>query len=376
MTAKGKRQKVIGKDDANTQKPVIPPIEADFDGAQLDLFRAFLCNNENERAQLSNTFDLWESVPRYAMSRQQMTKIRKEKGFLSLQHLSFQYRQSPFEVRIQAARIYDEKTKTETDYYPSANEELIEDALRKIAAEQQRNVFFDKPNYRSGVTFSLHMLREELSRRGHSRSYQQIVLSLNILAGSMIEIRTMNDEEGEGFTKSGYFSGLAAVSKNKLVEDPKAKWIVQFHPLVTQAMDTLTYRQFNYAQMMSHQTQLARWLHKQLSLKFTFASLTTQFEMRYSTIKRDSALLSSYTRERDAIAALNAAWNELKTSGALMKVEKKEVLGSRGKLEDVVYTLTASLDFIAEMKAANKRENLTIEKKPLGLANSETPKKQ
>jgi hypothetical protein len=310
------------------------------------------------------------------MSRQQMTKIRKEKGFLSLQHIPFQYRQNPFEVRIQAARIYDEKTKTETDYYPSANEELIEDALRKIAAGQQHNAFFDKPNYRSGVTFSLHMLREELERRGHSRSYQQIVLSLNILAGSMIEIRTMSDEEGEGFTKSGYFSGLAAVSRNKLVEDPKAKWIVQFHPLVTQAMDTLTYRQFNYAQMMSHQTQLARWLHKQLSLKFTFASLTTQFETRYSTIKRDSALLSSYTRERDAITKLDAAWNELKTNGALMKVEKQEILGSRGKLEDVVYTLTASFDFISEMKAANKRENLTIEKKPLVLADSEIQKKR
>jgi hypothetical protein len=128
--------------------------------------------------------------------------------------------------------------------------------------------------------------------------------------------------------------------------------------------------------MMSHQTQLARWLHKQLSLKFTFASLTSQFETRYSTIKRDSALLSSYARERDAIAALDTAWNELKTSGALMKVEKKEVLGGRGKLEDVVYTLTASLDFITEMKAANKRESLTMEKNPVQLKESSTPKRQ
>ncbi len=373
MTAKGKKTKAKGTD---TQKPVIPPTEADFEGVQLDLFRSFLCNNDTERAQLSNTFDLWDSVPRYSMSRQQMTKIRKEKGFLSLQHIPFQYRQNPFEVRIQAARIYDEKTKTETDYYPSSNEELIEDALRKIAAEQQRNAFFDKSNYRSGVTFSLHMLREELDRRGHARSYQQIVLSLNILAGSMIEIRTMNDDEGEGFTKSGYFSGLAAVSKNKLIEDPKAKWIVQFHPLVTQAMDTLTYRQFNYAQMMSHQTQLARWLHKQLSLKFTFASLTSQFETRYSTIKRDSALLNSYTRERDGITKLDAAWEELKSSGALMKIEKQEVLGKRGKLEDVIYNLTASLDFISEMKAANKRESLSIEKKQPLLKDANTSKKQ
>ena len=361
MATKDTRPKATEKSVRTKKTPVAPPNESDFDGTQLDLFRSFLCNTDDERDQLSNTFDLWDSVPRYAVSRQQMDKVRKEKGFLSLQHLSFKYRQRPFEIRIQAARIYDEKTKTETDYYPSANEELIEDALRKIAAEQ-RNAFFDKPNYRSGVVFSLYLLREELRRRGHARSYQQIVLSLNILARSTIEIITKDGKEGEGFTISGYFSGLAAVSKHKLAEDPHAKWIVQFHPLVTQAMDTLTYRQFNYAQMMSHTSQLARWIHKQLSLKFTFASLTNPFEMRYSTIKRDSALLNSYARERDAIAALDSAWNELKTNGVLMKFDKAEVRGLRGKLEDVVYTLTPSLDFVSAMKAANKRESLAVGK--------------
>jgi hypothetical protein len=124
----------------------------------------------------------------------------------------------------------------------------------------------------------------------------------------------------------------------------------------------LTYRQFNYAQMMSHSTQLARWLHKQLSLKFTFASLTTPFEMRYSTIKRDSALLDNYTRERKAIETLDAAWDELKKGGVMMKVEKSEILGSRNKLLDVVYTLTPSLGFVSEMKAANKRDKLAVEK--------------
>ena len=166
------------------------------------------------------------------------------------------------------------------------------------------------------------MLREELKKRGHTRSYQEIVLSLKILALSSIEILTKDGRDGEGFTISSYFSGLSAVSKNRLVEDPQAKWIVQFHPLVMQALDTLTYRQFNYAQMMSHRTQLARWLHKQLSLKFTFASLMTSFEMRYSTIRRDSALLGGYKQERHAVVAIDAAFDELKASDVLMTIAK------------------------------------------------------
>jgi hypothetical protein len=151
---------------------------------------------------------------------------------------------------------------------------------------------------------------------------------------------------------------LSAASRGKLAEDPQARWIVQFHPLVTQAIDVLKYRQFNYAQMMGHCTQIARWLHKQLSLKFTFASLMTSFEMRFSTIKRDSALLEGYQKQRQAIAALDSAFAELKASGVLMTVTKNEIRGPHAKLEDVVYTLTASRDFITQTKAANKRQTI------------------
>ena len=299
----------------NTQEtPVIQPSAADFQGKQLDLFRAFLCNTEEERGGLSNTFGLWDSVPRYAVSRRQMDKLRKAKGFLDLRQVEFHYRGKPMSAVIQAARILDKKTGASKDYCPSANEELVEDALRKLAAEQC-NAFFDRANFRSGVVFTLYMLREELKKRGHTRSYQEIVLSLRILAHSTIEISTESGRGGGGFTVSPYFPGLATASKDKLAADPQAKWIVQLHPLVTQAIDALTHRQFNYAQMMSHKTQLARWLHKQLSLKFTFASVITSFETRYSTIKRDSALLEGYRVGRQAIAKVDEAWAELKAGG-------------------------------------------------------------
>jgi hypothetical protein len=351
---------VAKKGDTSKGKLVVPPKEADFSNQQLDLFRSFLYNVDAERDRLSNTFDLWDSVPRYAISRQQMDKVRKTKGFLDLQQIEFHYRGSTLKTIIQAARILDEKTGTSKDYYPSANEELIEDALRKIAADQQ-SAFFDRSNFRSGVVFTLYMLREELSKRGHTRSYQEIVLSLQILASSIIEIR--GEGKNNSFAKSAYFSGLSAVSQNKRTDEPQAKWMVQFHPLVTQEIDTLTYRQFNYAQMMSHSTQLARWLHKQLSLKFTFASLLTPFEIRYSTIKRDSALLDGYGLERKAITALDTAFDELKTVGVLMKIEKKPILGTRNKIEDVVYTLFPSSEFSASMKAANKRQKMAEEQK-------------
>jgi len=342
-----------------SQKLAVLPNKNDYQNVQLDLFQRFLCNTELERAQLSNTFDLWDSVPRYSVSRQAMVKLRTEKGFLELLKLDFNYKGMMLKAIIQPARI-EEPDGTSQDYYPSANEELIEDALRKIAADQNHG-YFDKTNYHSGVVFSLHMLRQELKKRGHARSFQQITLSLNILSGSVIELRAEDGNNAEAFTRSPYFPSLSAVSRMKLQNDPHAKWVVQFHPLVTQSIDALTYRQFNYHQMMSLTSQLARWLHKQLSLKFTFASFTTIFKMNYSTIKRDSALLDGYKQQRQGIAALDDAFDELTTHGTLLSVLKNEQRGARGKLEDVIYTLTATREFISEMKAANKRQSMTLE---------------
>ena len=113
--------------------------------------------------------------------------------------------------------------------------------------------------------------------------------------------------------------------------------------------------------MMSHSTQLARWLHKQLALKFTFASHgRTLFDIYFSTIKRDSALLYGYSLTRQAVGTVDEALEELKTQKVLMVVEKNEVRGSRNKIEDAVWTLSASLDSIAVMKTANKRLKLNM----------------
>ena len=68
----------------------------------------------------------------------------------------------------------------------SQTEELVEEALRKLAIDQYAG-FFDKPTFRSGVAFTIYQVREELKKHGHTHSYQEIVLALNILSKSVIE---------------------------------------------------------------------------------------------------------------------------------------------------------------------------------------------
>jgi hypothetical protein len=338
----------------------VPPKAEDFTNRQMDLFRSLLCNTEAERDSLSNVFDLWDSIPRYVVSRQQQDKWRKAGTFPPLHEIAFHYRGRELTATIQPATIKD-KDGVVRSYFPSANEELIEDVLRKIAAEQN-NGYYDPKERRGGVVFTLHMVRKELAKRGHGRTYSEINLSLEIMSSAVIQTTTVADgHEGQFTSKSLYLNNLFRVSKTRLAEDPDAKWFVDFHPFASRALDDLTYRQINYARLMSHKSQLARWLNKVLSLKYLNAGIFHPFEMRLSTISRDSGLLTGYRRLRDAVAAVDAAFDELlKCHPPLLsaKPDKRVVEGSRGKILEAIYTLFPSPEFVAEVKTASKRQSL------------------
>lgn len=333
-----------------------PPAEA-YSNKQLNLFQGFLANSADQRDTLSNAIDFWDGIPRYAISRARMNKLRTPDGLLKPLKIPFNYRGRQFIIQIQAAIIETEHGWVA--YYPSAREELIEHALRKIALEQYAG-FFDRVSYESGVHFSLWRLRQELGAQGHQLRYDEIKEGLDILALSSIKITPVekDHEKNSGLAEtSPYLPALVSVTRSEYDSDRTKRWGAKFHPLVTGSIDKVTYRQYNYWKLMQSSSQLARWLLLQLVLKYTQAALATQFEMRYSTIKRDSALLEGYNKQTRAIQSLDEAWDELKEQGTLMNVKKTTQVGPRGKIEDVLYTLTPSREFVAEQKAANRRSS-------------------
>jgi len=351
--------------DAVVNPANAPVLKQDhFDNPQLTLFQSFIGRNEDIEGA-SNSIEMWDAIPRFSMTYKTMTKNRDENGYLGIHKMSFQYRGVPLEVAIQPALVeYKNKEgkKITESFYPGANEELVEEALRKMAAIQNHG--FHEQQKRSGVLFTLYQLREELKARGHARSYSEIVKSLNILSLSIIEISSKDkSSKNKSFARSPYFPVMSGVTREDLADDPSARWYVQFHPLVTESLDKLTYRQFNYQKLMAHSTQLARWLHKLLVNKWTNASMIHEFVLHYTTVKRDSAMLDGISRERQAIESCRASLDELVEQNILSRIEEDKVKGARGKIVDVVYTLYPTQHFISEVKAANYRKKNAVNDK-------------
>lgn len=340
-------------------KPI--PVDA-FANQQLNLFQSFLANTDDVREALSNAIDLWDNIPRYTVPRKKQDELRMAGGFLPVRKVDFQYRGKTYIAQIRPARLEvkdrDGRLTGETlEHYPSAREELIEHALRKLAAEQYAG-FFDKTDYRSGVAFTLYRLRQELASQGHAMTYEGLAEGLEVLHYAFLAvIDTESDSDDPTMISQPYLPALVKVNRKGRATDPDAKWFVQFHGLVTNSINQITYRQFNYQRLMKCSTQLARWLISQLVLKYTQAATTNSFQMRLSTIKRDSSLLNGYARQRDALVALDYAWDEVRALGALTIVKRSDELGLRAKVEDVVYTLFPSREFAAEQKAANRRQS-------------------
>lgn len=321
-----------------------------FDSLQLSLFQDFLCNTPDQRDNYSNTIELWDGIPKYHVSRLQMKQLRTPEGHLPTITREFRHGDRRFKIEIRPARIkVDDQTTLE--YYPSAREELVEDALRKIAAEQSHG-FLDRSE--SGVVFSLDQLRRELSDRGHPMPYPQVVEALDIMASCSIKVTSLDDASDY---QSPVLTSLTRVTRKQYLENPSRKCVAMFSPLVTQSITQVTYRQYDYHTMMQHRFQISRYIHKRLAHNYINAAYTHPYAMLYSSLKRDSGLLQEYSRERDAIAKVNEALDELKTNGVLSYYTKEvRTEGPRRTIVDVKYELIPSMEFVSGIKAANKRQ--------------------
>ena len=322
-----------------------------------------------QESQYSNTIELYDFMPKYHWG-----KVERIGGeFLRLLKREFVCRGEHYKIEIAPAVITD-RDGVERYYYPSKREELVEDALRRIATTNQ-GVFLDEW---AGVKFTLYQLQQELKRNGHSYSKDQIKDALQICNRTNI---TVTSKDGTTVLGSSMFDMVGL----KTGEDwkgtgKKTKAFVRFNSLVSESIKSGAYRQLDYETAMSYANVVARQLHKRISHHYTFASLTQPYHLMLSTMIRDFGL-AEYDRPSHNFRFVLKSLDEMKVKDVLLSytVEKTTDLTNRNKLIDAKFTLTPHPSFINAIKKANIhaakiRKDLDLEiKAPTGKNKSPQP---
>lgn len=288
----------------------------------------------------TNFTALYDLAPRFV----QRADRDSQTPYLSRVTREFPFAGELYSVTIYPARVTDVKGE-EWDELPGDREALVEDVLRRFAADKL--ALGEKDELM--VPFSLHMIDQELRRHKHTLSYTEIKAALTILTGAKIEISRVV-EPGQKKPKPVVHASALPVLVYKDDNDPKAMSYAQFNPLLAQAIKSLEFEQVNYAWMMQVRGALPRWI-------FKFASLMLAEEERQtdSVHLLASELMKgcghSRSRDRDALADIERSIQKLKACGVIADVKSEPI--KQGKVKtDIRFGVRFSADFLQDREEA------------------------
>lgn len=331
--------------------------------------------DEEEKESYSNSIELYDFMPKYVwytVGSDRSEKTKRE--ILPVLSREFMCRGIGYQLVLKPATLKD-KDGFFKDFYPSKREELVEDALRKIACDSN-GVFLDD---QSGVVFSLYQIQKELRTRGHKYDIAQIKDALCILSETHLEISTA---DGKSVMKFNMIQALGLQTREDWKgSGKKSKAFVIFNPMVTLAIKATRFRRINYATSMMIGNTIARQLYKRMFHHYTQASITAEpYTILLSTVIRDFGLtqyVQLRNNLREVISALDSLiYNEEKDKDSEEKKKKVDVIQSykvekivnpleRNKLIDAKFIIKTSIIFNTEVKKANQitRDNILQDSK-------------
>jgi len=325
-------------------KTMKKPPEKQVKNLQYDLFTNFLGNSKSD---LSNSIEIWDSIPKYFMTKDLTQKARSENGLASSISWQYLHNDELLTVKIQPALI--EVDGKEIAFFPSATEEFVEEALKKILTQQDYG-YHNPKELETWVQFTLSMIKKELTATGRSRNITQIKHAIEVMSRSIITV----SKDKKIIWQGAILQDLVRVDRDDYIEDKSAKHIARLPLFVSSAINQLEYRQFNYNRLMQCDEQLSRWILRKLINRYVNAnSFKNKYHFLYSTIKQSSGLLQQ-NRDNDNRRKVIQSLEELKEKKAIFSFEYENIMQSR-KITDVKYTLCPTVEFSDEQKAANAR---------------------
>lgn len=303
-----------------------------------------------EDQKYSNSIELYDFIPKYFWGKADRVKVEKvNREVLPRIERPFECRGKKYRVSLNPASIKD-KDGIERDYYPTQREELVEDALRKLACEGQ-GLFLDD---QAGVVFSVYEMQKELKSMGHTYSKDEIKDALLVCAKTNIEVE---NEDGTAIVISSLFETVGLQTREDWQgHGEKTRCFVRFNSLVTASIKNRSFRQLNYETAMGYKSVIARQLHKRMSHHFIQASLVHRYDIKLTTIIRDFGL-TRYEKISNNLRDVRMALKEMETSKVILNFTEEPVYDHdrKNKLSDVKFIIQPHPHFNSEMREANER---------------------
>lgn len=298
----------------------------------------------------SSTIELYDAMPKSFPSNKEMEALRRKNGGYYLETLSrkFMHRGEEYQLTIRPARVQDDGT--EREFYPTQREDLIEQALRKLATNPKNGIYLSG---NLAVQFSLSELSRELERTGHGMSYRSLKQGLEINNATHI---SLTGKAGKPVISSTIFPVFIHANRTQWEESPStAKCYVKFHPLVTLSVEELSHRQLDYETMMQFRYALSYWLFKRVSHLYVFADYTKPYSISLTTIVRDSDMVPS-ANPSDNLKRVRRTLEEFVERRVLMCFDEKVTRGPNNRIVDVVFQLVPTPEFKDHAIKANQHQ--------------------
>jgi hypothetical protein len=344
---------------------------------QMLLFAPFFSERHNR------VFDIYDALPRFVLSWKREADAKGAKG---ITFSNVRIGDQTVAVTLTPAIVHDPHQSTPPTregaprrlsgklIFPGPREEIIEFALRRMAAVQYADMSRrkDKDTEHVTVTFRLSDLRGQLAEDGHQFKSSEIAEALEVLAKSQIQLSgDVPDDlaKGHRWTATHPYSMLAdmRVVKPKEGETPegdRTSYFVSLHPLAAAAILQGRFFDHNHRRTMQLRKPLARWLIKRMSLKYRQAARggvvkKEGYNLSLSRIVAESGILPD-KRLRDTVLRIREAIQELSSSGWLSRWKgfdevttfDKTASGQKA-IKEIVWTFYPSSEFITEIIEGN-----------------------
>lgn len=338
-------------------------INAKFEALNQQLaFQDFFLDKE----EYSHTLEFFDFCGAFV---HRLGSMKQEK--LSIIEETFTHRGNRYVKQIKPAAIVGEDGKTYMSY-ASKREELVMHALRYMAAQQMLHVGLEEPQASVALTFTLHQLRKELSKRGHGYKWSELEEAIEVLGSSILKIQYQDGGKKNSWS-APYLSGVQSKDDEKGAGPESLKRVI-LHPLASLAILTVATRRLNYGRLMELKQPLSRWLYSRMCHYATNASHWKPFadkapigyRFTLSEVLEQSGCATA-ARPSNNYKMIRKAIAELVKQGALHDPETN--LGGVSHTEDLStqsWTIYPSSAVVGEIVEANRHNPRPAER--LGIS--------